>query len=238
MLDLKLTQYFFKLILPVFVITLLTFFFVENFLVFIGTFVVFHILINIVSSNLYHRFWSHKQLTLSKPMEYFACFMGLFSMIGSPLSYALLHRWHHRYSDTEKDMHSPIHGRFNAFIGWYFKPTPSIPIMTIKDLLRPEFNYLNYATKYQLPIVYTTLCIVALVSINILSALMLAMCVSFLMEMFVNAFAHDSKTKKALDVKILAWIKLGTYHLQHHLYPSSVSKDDPGYYLVKLLDKK
>lgn len=238
MLDLKLSQYFFKLILPIFLLTFLTFFFVNNFVVFVCSFIIFHILINIISSNLYHRFWSHKQLTLSKPVEYFACFMGLFSMIGSPLSYALLHRWHHRYSDTEKDMHSPVHGRFNAFIGWYFKPIPSIPIMTIKDLLRPEYNYLNYATKYQLPIVYITLCIVGLVSVNIFSALLLAMCVSFLMEMFVNSFAHDPNTKQAQDIKILAWIKLGTYHLQHHLYPNRVDKDDPGYYLVKLLNKK
>ncbi len=238
MLDLKLSQYFFKLILPIFLLTFLTFFFVNNFVVFVCSFIIFHILINIISSNLYHRFWSHKQLTLSKPVEYFACFMGLFSMIGSPLSYALLHRWHHRYSDTENDMHSPVHGRFNAFIAWYFKPTPSIPIMTVKDLLRPEYNYLNYATKYQLPIVYITLCIVGLISLNVLSALMLAMCVSFLLEMFVNAFAHDPVTKKAVDIKILAWIKLGTYHLQHHLYPNKVNKDDPGYYLVKLLDKK
>jgi stearoyl-CoA desaturase (delta-9 desaturase) len=164
--------------------------------------------------------------------------MGLFSMIGSPLSYALLHRWHHRYSDTELDMHSPVHGRFNAFIGWYFKPTPKIPIIVVKDLLRPEYNYLNYATKYQLHIIYCALFIVSIISFNILSALLLAMCVSFLLEMFVNAYAHDPIEKKALDVKILAWIKLGTYHSQHHLYPNIVKKDDPGYHLVKLLNKK
>lgn len=159
-------------------------------------------------------------------------------MIGSPLSYALLHRWHHRYSDTEKDFHSPIHGRFNAFIGWYFKPVPNIPIMTIKDLLRPEYSYLMFATKYQLPIVYTVLLIISLISLNILSGLLLAMCVSFLMEMFVNAFAHDPNSKNASDIPILAWIKLGTYHLQHHSYPRSVDKSDPGYYLVKFLNKR
>jgi stearoyl-CoA desaturase (delta-9 desaturase) len=238
MLDLKLTQYFFKLIVPVFILTIISFFLISDITVFLISFLLFHILINVISSNLYHRFWSHKQLTLSKPVEYFACFMGLFSMIGSPLSYALLHRWHHRYADTDKDMHSPIHGRFTAFMGWYFKPSPSIPIMVVKDLMRPEYNYLTYATKYQLPIVYITLLTVALLSINVLGALLLAMCVSFLLEMFVNAFAHDPVSKTAVDVKILAWIKLGTYHHQHHLYPNKVGKDDPGYYLVKLLDKK
>lgn len=238
MLDLKLTQYFFKLILPIFISMIVSLFFVSNYLGFVISLLIFHLLINIVSSNLYHRFWAHRQLKLSKSMEYFACFTGLFSMIGSPLSYALLHRWHHKHSDTHSDVHSPIHGRFSAFIGWYFKPVPSIPIMTIKDLLRPEFNYLNYATKYQLPIVYGTLCVVALISTTVLSALLVAMCISFLMEMLVNAYAHDPVTKSAKDIKILAWIKLGTYHHQHHLFPSVVNRNDPGYYLIKLLDKK
>jgi stearoyl-CoA desaturase (delta-9 desaturase) len=58
-----------------------------------------------------HRYGAHKQFTMSHGWERFfhLCtyiFQG--SSFLSPRAYAILHRMHHAYSDTDKDPHSPL----------------------------------------------------------------------------------------------------------------------------------
>ncbi len=57
-----------------------------------------------------HRFGAHRQFTMSKGWERFfhlATYITQGSSFLSPRGYAILHRMHHAYSDTEKDPHSP-----------------------------------------------------------------------------------------------------------------------------------
>jgi stearoyl-CoA desaturase (delta-9 desaturase) len=64
-----------------------------------------------------HRYASHKMFTMHPIWERFF-FVFTFLMQGSsflsPRTYALLHRMHHAYSDSELDPHSPHHSN-NAF---------------------------------------------------------------------------------------------------------------------------
>lgn len=58
----------------------------------------------------YHRYAAHQMFTMSKSAENFFSFLSLIfqgSSYLSPRAYALLHRLHHAYADTEKDPHSP-----------------------------------------------------------------------------------------------------------------------------------
>src|SRR5665213_2453544 len=57
-----------------------------------------------------HRYAAHKMFTMSKGWEkffYFLTFITQGSSFLNPRGYAILHRMHHAYSDTEKDPHSP-----------------------------------------------------------------------------------------------------------------------------------
>src|SRR5215469_18926267 len=57
-----------------------------------------------------HRYASHKMFTMSKGWEkffYFLTFLLQGSSFLNPRAYAIVHRMHHTYSDTEKDPHSP-----------------------------------------------------------------------------------------------------------------------------------
>jgi stearoyl-CoA desaturase (Delta-9 desaturase) len=59
-----------------------------------------------------HRYGAHRQFTMSPRAERFFHFMAWFVMGSSylsPRAYAILHRMHHAYSDTEKDPHSPVY---------------------------------------------------------------------------------------------------------------------------------
>jgi stearoyl-CoA desaturase (Delta-9 desaturase) len=64
-----------------------------------------------------HRYSAHKQFTLNKFWEnfFFVCtYITFGTSFLSPRAYAILHRMHHAYSDTEKDPHSP-HNFLNVF---------------------------------------------------------------------------------------------------------------------------
>src|SRR6185369_15159712 len=57
-----------------------------------------------------HRYASHKMFTMSKGWERFFYFMTMLTQGASflnPRAYAIMHRMHHAFSDTEKDPHSP-----------------------------------------------------------------------------------------------------------------------------------
>lgn len=61
-----------------------------------------------------HRYASHSMFTMNKGWEKF---WHLFTIIAqgpsylNPRGYAILHRMHHQFSDTEKDPHSPHHAK-------------------------------------------------------------------------------------------------------------------------------
>jgi stearoyl-CoA desaturase (delta-9 desaturase) len=59
-----------------------------------------------------HRYGAHRQFTMSKGWERFFHFSA-WAVCGSsflnPRAYAIMHRMHHAYSDTEQDPHSPVH---------------------------------------------------------------------------------------------------------------------------------
>lgn len=57
-----------------------------------------------------HRYASHKMFTMNKFWEktfYTVTFLSQGSSFLNPRAYAIMHRMHHAYSDTEKDPHSP-----------------------------------------------------------------------------------------------------------------------------------
>ncbi|MEM7374846.1 MAG: acyl-CoA desaturase [Bacteroidota bacterium] len=60
----------------------------------------------------HHRYAAHKMFTMSKGWERFfflASYLIQGSSYLSPKIYAILHRMHHAYTDTEEDPHSPSH---------------------------------------------------------------------------------------------------------------------------------
>jgi stearoyl-CoA desaturase (Delta-9 desaturase) len=57
-----------------------------------------------------HRYGAHRQFTMSKGWErafHLLTYVAQGSSFLSPRGYAILHRMHHAYSDTDKDPHSP-----------------------------------------------------------------------------------------------------------------------------------
>lgn len=92
----------------------------------------------------YHMVVTHKAWKFNyKIFDHLFSVSGILMGMGSPIPWAIIHRLHHKHTDTEDDPHSPTHyGWFiTHFHGW---KTPDIINARVpkKDLIR-DFSHLN-----------------------------------------------------------------------------------------------
>ncbi len=67
----------------------------------------------------YHRYFSHRSFKTSRAFQFVMAFMATMSTQKGVLWWAANHRHHHRYSDTEEDLHSPsLRGFLWSHVGW------------------------------------------------------------------------------------------------------------------------
>lgn len=196
-------------------------------------FIVCYTLIYLISGNIYHRYWSHKQFLANTIFIKITSVIGLFIMVGDPISYAKSHRYHHAHSDTEKDIHSPSHGLFHALIGWMFIKH-NLPLFLVRDLITN--NYLITLARHQIKIVWIGIALCYIINLQLFSGLIYAMLFGFTMEMLTNAFAHNGKKQTAVNNYVIALISLTQLHYEHHCNPLE-SKKDMGAYLLTVLEK-
>jgi stearoyl-CoA desaturase (delta-9 desaturase) len=66
----------------------------------------------------YHRYFSHRSYRLPRWAQLVMALGGTTAMQKGPLWWAAHHRDHHRYSDTDLDVHSPLRGFWWSHVGW------------------------------------------------------------------------------------------------------------------------
>lgn len=94
----------------------------------------------------YHRYFSHKAFRTSRPIQFMFALLGAASVQRGPLWWAAHHRNHHRHSDTENDVHSPLNrGFWWSHAGWFLSERGfSTDRSMIPDLMRfPELRWLD-----------------------------------------------------------------------------------------------
>jgi stearoyl-CoA desaturase (delta-9 desaturase) len=142
----------------------------------------------------YHRVFSHKTHTLPTWKENIILFFATFAAQGTAVFWVSVHRgYHHPYSDTEKDLHSPISkGIWQSFMGWLNLTKPDSNVVNVKyaiDLLRkPNFVWFlkNYYRLY-----FGVPLIVALFNWKLaLCIFVLPASISLIQDNSVNVFGH------------------------------------------------
>lgn len=68
----------------------------------------------------FHRYFTHSHFQTNKIVEWIFFYAGTMIGFGGPISYAITHLVHHRYSDTEHDPHGPIRGK-RSWLVYYQK---------------------------------------------------------------------------------------------------------------------
>jgi stearoyl-CoA desaturase (delta-9 desaturase) len=93
----------------------------------------------------YHRYFSHKSYRLNRCSQFVLAFGGTMASQKGPLWWAAHHRNHHRFSDTERDVHSPKRGFWWSHVGWILCDKYNQADMSqIRDFAKyPEIRFIN-----------------------------------------------------------------------------------------------
>ncbi|MCB9655290.1 MAG: acyl-CoA desaturase [Deltaproteobacteria bacterium] len=67
-----------------------------------------------------HRYFCHRAFRTSRVFQFIMAFLGTTSGLRSPLWFASVHWVHHRFPDTDRDVHSPNRGFWYSHVGWLF----------------------------------------------------------------------------------------------------------------------
>jgi stearoyl-CoA desaturase (delta-9 desaturase) len=93
----------------------------------------------------YHRYFAHRSYKMARVPQFLMALGGTTAAQKGPLWWAGHHRDHHRYADTDRDIHSPSKGFWWSHVGWFlsnrFKATN---VDGIRDFARyPELRWLD-----------------------------------------------------------------------------------------------
>jgi stearoyl-CoA desaturase (Delta-9 desaturase) len=94
----------------------------------------------------YHRYFAHRTYRLNRFNQFVLAFIAQTSAQKGVLWWASHHRDHHKYSDTEKDIHSPVtQGLWWSHVGWVISDTfDDYDQENIQDFEKfPELRFLS-----------------------------------------------------------------------------------------------
>jgi stearoyl-CoA desaturase (delta-9 desaturase) len=200
----------------------------------------------------YHRLFSHRSFTVGKWMKYFILWCGILAGQGSPIFWVTSHRgYHHRYSDTDNDPHSPKHGFWHSYILWIFKiKEGDMTMKSIPDLMRDPI--MIFAHRHFFKIFILSHLLFSLISVNFwLYTLAFPAFITLHVFCCQTSMAHYSKlgyknyeTKdNSTNVPWLWPLMQGDcWHNNHHRDPKNPNYGgrhwwelDPTYWLIKLI---
>jgi stearoyl-CoA desaturase (delta-9 desaturase) len=200
----------------------------------------------------YHRYFSHRSFKTSRWFQLLLALGAQSAAQKGVLWWASHHRWHHKYSDEQPDVHSArLRGFWYSHLGWILSPVWNATAEDrVSDLARfPELRFLNRDGISLLPAV---LLAVVCALVGGIHGLVWGFFVSTVLlwhgSFSINSLSHmfgrrryqtsdDSRNNWALSI-----ITTGEgWHNNHHHYQSSANQGfrwwevDTTYYFLRLL---
>ncbi len=214
-------------------------------MVFVIVFFIGHWYLSLFSQTFFlHRYAAHASFTMNKAWEkvfYVFTYITQGSSYMSPRAYAIMHRMHHAYTDTELDPHSPAYDKNLFAMMWrtkniysdiFYKRYP-IEKKFAKNL--PEWRWFDafghsWFSRFMWIGIYTALYLLFAPSPWFLLILPLHMVMGPLHGVIINWYAHkygsvnhdmENTSKNLFKVD---WLMMGEgYHNNHHKYPSKTN---------------
>jgi stearoyl-CoA desaturase (Delta-9 desaturase) len=200
----------------------------------------------------YHRYFAHRSYRTSRPFQLLLAWLGTTAAQKGPLWWASTHREHHKYSDTERDVHSPLRrGFWYAHMGWWLGREHET---SRHDLIRDYARYpeLRWLDKYHVvgPLSLIGLLLLAGGYDAFLWGFVVSTCFLMHATFTINSLAHVFGTRRYATSDTsrnnfwLALLTMGEgWHNNHHHYMASANQGffwweiDLSFYLLKLLEK-
>ncbi len=198
----------------------------------------------------YHRYFSHRSFKTSRAFAFVLAFLAQSSAQRGILWWAGNHRQHHRFSDTDDDVHSPVrHGFWHAHMGWFFTEAHKhTDLAAVPDLAKyPELVWLDRHP--YLPAILTGFMVWLLAGWSGLVVGFFWSTVALWHATFsINSLAHVIGRRRYLtgdQSRNNLWLALLTFgegwHNNHHHYQSAARQGfrwyeiDLSYYALKAL---
>ena len=179
----------------------------------------------------YHRVFSHQCYKLKPWLDNIILFLGTMGCQSSSITWTAIHiGYHHPYSDKEKDLHTPVRGFWNAFLGWTFKVTPATVNhkYAVKLLRKPNHVFFH---KHYFRIVWATVLAMLLIfgwKFTLFGYCIAAM-ISILQDNLVNVLGHapsvgyrnydlDDISSNFPPLGYFGWGQ--GWHNNHHKFPN------------------
>ncbi|XP_030369653.1 stearoyl-CoA desaturase 5 [Scaptodrosophila lebanonensis] len=201
-----------------------------------------------------HRLWSHKSYTASLPLRVLLAFA--FSIAGQRDAYtwALDHRIHHKFSETDADPHNAKRGFFFAHVGWLFlTPHPKViakrKVIDMSDLEADPV--VMFQRKYYIPLF--ALCSIVLpvmvpwyfwqesLWMSFWINFNMRFCWTLNVAFFVNSVAHMwgrkpyDKNIMPVEAPLVSLVALGEgWHNYHHVFPWDYKTGEFGSYTLNI----
>ena len=211
----------------------------------------------------YHRYFSHRTFKTSRFIQFFFAVLGASAVQRGPLWWSSYHRYHHKYSDTKMDIHSPSQSGFwKSHMFWFMGKSN---FSTKNDLIRDleKFPELRILDRFDIVIPFL-LAVGLFIFGDILSSykpewgtngpqlivwgFLISTVLLFHGTCSTNSLAHKFGTKRYVtgdDSRNNIFISLITlgegWHNNHHHYPNSVKQGfywweiDITYWILKIL---
>lgn len=184
----------------------------------------------------FHRVYSHKTHNPRKWLDILLLLFGSLAGQGSSITWVAVHRgYHHRFTDQEKDLHSPIHGLWRSFLGWYSQiDEHTINHKYAVDLLRNPLHVWvhKHYLELQFRIYFLLFGLSLLVQLPILQLYLACLFISVCQDNVVNTLCHVRKlgyknfesADNSVNVPLLGYLTWGqAHHANHHFDPGSFS---------------
>ncbi len=198
----------------------------------------------------YHRYFAHRAFRTGRIFQFVLAFLAQTSAQRGVLWWAANHRRHHKHSDTELDVHSPVQrGFLYAHVGWIFVPrNNATDYAMIRDMAR--YKELVWLDRH--PYLPAALLALATWLIAGLPGLVVGFCWSTVVlwhaTFSINSLAHVVGRRRYVTGDesrnnwLLALLTMGEgWHNNHHAYQVSVRQGfrwwefDPTYYALRVL---
>lgn len=183
-----------------------------------------------------HRYFAHGQFTTYTPVKYV---LGLLTSLGAigPASYwAIQHKAHHLFAETDLDPHSPKHhSAWYVFYAWTFPQGNNqeqylkhrwAKVLAVKQM-RSRLVKFFHDNHYK--IIYGFCIILAAIDIHWLLMYCLAYCIDFFRLGLINYFCHGygyknhSGNDSSTNNLWLGWLGMGFgWHNNHHKNPGKL----------------
>lgn len=182
----------------------------------------------------YHRIFSHNCYSLKPWLDTFILYCGVMACQSSSLTWVATHiGYHHPYSDTEKDPHTPTKGLWHAFLGWTFLISPATinHKYSVKLMRKPAHLFCH---QYYFKIVWLSiLCMFLIFGWKFtLFGYCIAAAISILQDNLVNILGHcpalgyrnydlDDRSSNFPFLGYFGWGQ--GWHNNHHKFPGKFS---------------